>query len=46
MPVIAHCEDNSLVEGAPVAEGEFARRHGLKGIPNEAEAIHVGRDIL
>ncbi|MFB5266234.1 dihydroorotase [Paenibacillus enshidis] len=46
MPVIAHCEDNTLVEGAPVAEGEFARRHGLKGIPNESEAIHVGRDIL
>ncbi|WP_025698794.1 dihydroorotase [Paenibacillus forsythiae] len=46
MPVIAHCEDNSLVVGAPVAEGEFARKHGLKGIPNESEAIHVGRDIL
>ncbi|WP_068616412.1 dihydroorotase [Paenibacillus tuaregi] len=46
MPVIAHCEDNTLVEGAPVAEGEFARKHGLKGIPNESEAIHVGRDIL
>ncbi|AZK46910.1 dihydroorotase [Paenibacillus lentus] len=46
MPIIAHCEDNSLVEGAPVNEGEFAKRHGLKGIPNESEAIHVGRDIL
>ncbi|MBY9076991.1 dihydroorotase [Paenibacillus sp. HN-1] len=46
MPVIAHCEDNSLVVGAPVAEGSFARKHGLKGIPNESEAIHVGRDIL
>ncbi|ANS75090.1 dihydroorotase [Paenibacillus yonginensis] len=46
MPVIAHCEDNSLVEGAPVADGEFARKYGLKGIPNESEAIHVGRDIL
>lgn len=46
MPVIAHCEDNSLVVGAPVAEGLFAKRHGLKGIPNESEAIHVGRDIL
>lgn len=32
MPVIAHCEDNSLVEGAPVAEGTFADKHGLKGI--------------
>ncbi|CAG7621198.1 dihydroorotase [Paenibacillus allorhizosphaerae] len=46
MPIIAHCEDNTLVEGAAVSEGEFARRNGLKGIPNESEAIHVGRDIL
>ncbi|MFD2612834.1 dihydroorotase [Paenibacillus gansuensis] len=46
MPVIAHCEDETLVVGAPVAEGAFAERHGLKGIPNESEAIHVGRDIL
>jgi dihydroorotase len=45
-PIIAHCEDDTLVVGAAVTEGEFARRHGLKGIPNESEAIHVGRDIL
>jgi dihydroorotase len=29
-----------------VTEGEFARKHGLKGLSNESEAIHVGRDIL
>lgn len=46
MPVIAHCEDDSLVEGAAVNEGTFATKHGLKGIPNESEAIHVGRDVL
>ncbi|RKN86861.1 dihydroorotase [Paenibacillus ginsengarvi] len=46
MPVIAHCEDNTLVEGGAVTEGEFARKNGMKGIPNESEAIHVGRDIL
>lgn len=46
MPIIAHCEDDSLIAGAAVTEGEFARRHGLKGIPNESEAIHVGRDCL
>jgi dihydroorotase len=46
MPVIAHCEDDSLVEGAWATEGNFARKHGLKGIPNESEAIHVGRDVL
>lgn len=46
MPVIAHCEDNSLVVGGSVSEGSFADKHGLKGIPNESEAIHVGRDVL
>ncbi|MBC8080656.1 MAG: dihydroorotase [Gorillibacterium sp.] len=46
MVVVAHCEDSSMVMGAPVAEGSFSRKHGLKGIPNESEAIHVGRDIL
>lgn len=46
MPIAAHCEDDSLIQGAVVTEGTFARRHGLKGIPNESEAIHVGRDVL
>ncbi|MFD0960281.1 dihydroorotase [Paenibacillus chungangensis] len=46
MPVIAHCEDDSLVKGAWATEGEFSRKHGMKGIPNESEAIHVGRDVL
>lgn len=46
LPIIAHCEDDTLIAGAPVSEGTFSRKHGLKGIPNEAEAIHVGRDIL
>lgn len=45
-PIVAHCEDDTLVVGAPVNEGSFAAKHGLKGIPNESEAIHVGRDIL
>lgn len=46
MPVIAHCEDDSLVKGAWASEGAFSRKHGIKGIPNESEAIHVGRDVL
>jgi dihydroorotase len=46
LPIVAHCEDDTLVKGAAVTEGAFARKHGLKGIPNESEAIHVGRDIL
>lgn len=46
MTIVAHCEDNTLVEGAAVTEGAFAKKHGLKGIPNESESIPVGRDIL
>lgn len=46
LPIVAHCEDDTMIAGAPVTDGAFARKHGLKGIPNESEAIHVGRDIL
>ncbi|MBN6185913.1 dihydroorotase [Aneurinibacillus sp. BA2021] len=46
LPVIAHCEDDSLAEGGCVHEGVFSEKYGLKGIPSEAESIHVGRDIL
>ncbi len=46
LPVIAHCEDDSLAKGGSVHEGVFSAKHGIKGIPNEAESIHVARDIL
>ena len=47
LPIVAHCEDNSLLAGgASFTDGAFARKHGLPGIPNESEAVHVGRDIL
>jgi dihydroorotase len=44
-PVVAHCEEDTLVAGA-VTDGAFAKKHGLIGIPNESESIHVGRDAL
>lgn len=46
LPVAAHCEDEPLARGGSVHHGTFAAKHGLKGIPSEAEAIHVARDIL
>lgn len=47
VPIVAHCEENSLLApGAAVTEGKFAEKHGLIGIPNESESIHVARDIL
>jgi dihydroorotase len=46
LPIIAHCEDDTLVKGGVVHEGAFAEKHGLTGIPSLSESIHVGRDIL
>jgi dihydroorotase len=46
LPVVAHCEDDSLAKGGCVHAGVFAKRYGLAGIPSAAESIHVARDIL
>jgi dihydroorotase len=46
LPVVAHCEDDTLINGAAVHDGKFAAAHGIPGIPSESESIHVGRDIL
>ncbi len=46
VPVAEHCEDMSLARGGAMNEGVVSARHGLKGIPAEAEEIYVIRDIL
>ena len=46
MPVIEHCEDQSLKGDGVAHEGPIASSLGLKGIPGVAEAITAGRDIL
>ncbi|EGL83101.1 dihydroorotase, multifunctional complex type [Caldalkalibacillus thermarum TA2.A1] len=46
LPIVAHCEDDTLAAGGVVHEGVFSKRHGLPGIPSDSEYIHVGRDIL
>lgn len=46
MPIVAHCEDDTLTNGGAVHDGEFARRHGLAGIPSVCEAVHIARDVL
>ncbi len=45
LPVINHCEEPSLFHGGAMNEGWVATRLGIKGIPNSAEDIMVGRDI-
>jgi dihydroorotase len=46
MPVIDHCEDQSLKADGVAHEGFHAAALGLKGIPGEAEGIMVARDVM
>ncbi|MBZ5200288.1 dihydroorotase [Planomicrobium chinense] len=46
MPVVAHCEDNSLIYDGVMHEGMRSKELGLKGIPSIAESVHIARDIL
>ena len=45
-PIVAHCEDESLLQkGWAVHDGDFARRHGLPGNNPESEWRQVERDL-
>ncbi|ALC91051.1 dihydroorotase [Bacillus sp. FJAT-18017] len=46
MPVVAHCEEETLINQGSVHEGSFASKHGLRGIPSVCESVHIARDIL
>ena len=46
MPMIEHCEDQTLKGDGCAHEGPVAASLGLAGIPGVAEAITAGRDIL
>lgn len=43
--VAAHCEVNSLLEGGYIHKGNYAARHGHKGICSESEWREIERDI-
>ena len=45
LPVLNHCEDKSLSEGA-MNEGEVSTSIGIRGIPTAAEDIMIARDII
>jgi dihydroorotase len=45
IPVVNHCEDQSLKADGVAHEGYHASRLGLRGIPGEAEEIMIERDI-
>ena len=43
-PIAAHCEDNSLLRGGYIHDGEYARAHGHRGICSESEWGPIARD--
>ncbi|WP_046175115.1 dihydroorotase [Domibacillus indicus] len=46
MAIVAHCEDNSLIYGGAVHDGEYAKREGIPGIPSICESVQIARDVL
>ncbi|BCN30229.1 dihydroorotase [Anaeromicropila herbilytica] len=46
IPVLAHCEDKSLVGNGAMNEGKKSKELGLVGISNAVEDVIVARDIL
>ncbi len=46
VPIVAHCEDNSIVYGGVVHDGEVSKRLNLPGIPSLSESVQIARDVL
>jgi dihydroorotase len=46
LAIVAHCEENSLINKGSVHEGTFSREHGLNGIPSVCESVQIARDVL
>ena len=46
MSIVAHCEDNSLINKGSVHEGTFSEKHGINGIPSVCESVQIARDVL
>lgn len=46
MPIVAHCEDNTLIYGGAMHEGKKNKELGLPGIPSICESVHIARDVL
>ena len=43
--IVAHCEDNSLLRGGYIHDGEYAKTHGHRGICSESEWGQIERDL-
>ncbi|ACB75793.1 dihydroorotase [Opitutus terrae] len=46
LPLMDHCQDTSMTQGAVMNEGVVSTRLGLRGWPNAAEDLIVARNIV
>jgi len=46
LPVLDHCQDESMTQGAVMNEGAVSTRLGLRGWPHAAEDVIVARNII
>jgi dihydroorotase len=46
MAIVAHCEDNTLINKGSLHEGKKSAELGINGIPSVCESVHIARDIL
>jgi dihydroorotase len=46
LPVMDHCQDESMTDGAVMNEGDVSIRLGLRGWPNAAEDLIVSRNVI
>ena len=45
-PIVAHCEDDSLLFGGYLHDGTFAADNNHKGILSASESVHIARDAI
>ena len=45
LPIVAHCEVNSLLRGGYIHDGAYAAAHGHRGICSESEWGQIARDL-
>ena len=43
--IAAHCEDNALLHGGYIHDGQYAKEHGHRGICSESEWGPIARDL-
>lgn len=45
-PIVAHCEDNSILYGGVSHDGNVSERLNVPGIPSVCESTQIARDVL